>query len=462
VTPVIRVVGLGPSTAEHITERTVRLIRESPTVRFRTLVHPSAVHFGDVTSYDEFYERANSFDELYEEIVDDLVRVAHEVPGGEVLYVVPGSPVVAERTVELLRERDDIEVVTEPAVSIIDVACAALGRDPMNVGLRVLDALASRDNVRGPGPILLLQTYSPEVLASVADRLPASGDVTILHHLGLEDELVFACRADELTNFRAADHLTSLWVEEFRDAGEAMSDLVDFMKRLRTECPWDQEMTHASLMRYLLEEAYETFDALERFVKASEEGVPDDVLIDHVEEELGDLLFQVVFHAELGEEEGNFNFASIADTVRDKLTGRHPHVFGDVKVSGADEVAARWEVMKQEEKGRDSVTEGIAWQLPALTLYDKLLRKAALVDVDVESAEVARQRALAALASLKLDSGVASGGTSSHVAREWGDVLSALVAAAHAADIDLEGELRERAMLLRDAIRASEVTKPAE
>jgi tetrapyrrole methylase family protein/MazG family protein len=462
VTAVVRVVGLGPSTADHITERTARLIRESPTVRFRTVVHPSAAHFGEVTSYDELYERANSFEELYEEIIVDLVRLAHDAPGGEVLYVVPGSPVVAERTVELLRERDDVEVVTEPAVSIIDVACAALGRDPMNVGLRILDALASSDNLRGPGPILLLQTYSPEILASVADRLPTSGDVTILHHLGLDDEIVLVCRADELTNFRSADHLTSLWVEEFRDAGEAMSDLIDFTRRLRAECPWDQEQTHASLMRYLLEEAYETFDALETFVKASGEGEPDDVLINHVEEELGDLLFQVVFHAELGDEEGNFNFASIADTLRDKLTGRHPHVFGDVKVSGADEVAARWEVIKKDEKGRASVTDGIALQLPALTLYDKLLRKAALVNVAVENAEVARQRALGALASLSFDNAVANDETDSHVAREWGDALSELVAAAHAADIDLEGVLRERAMLLRDAIRETEVAKPAE
>ncbi len=128
----------------------------------------------NVESYDEFYERANSFDELYAEIADDLVRLACESPDREVLYVVPGSPVVAERTVELLRERDDVSVLTEPAVSVIDVACAVLGRDPMKVGLRVVDALASVENLRGPGPILLLQTYSPEILASVADRLPAS------------------------------------------------------------------------------------------------------------------------------------------------------------------------------------------------------------------------------------------------------------------------------------------------
>jgi tetrapyrrole methylase family protein / MazG family protein len=463
VTCVVRVVGLGPSIAEHITERTARLIRESPVVRFRTVVHPSAVHFGEVTSYDEFYERANSFDELYEEIVDDLVRLAHESPEGEVLYVVPGSPVVAERTVELLRERDEIVVVTEPAVSIIDVACAALGRDPMNVGLRILDALASSDNLRGPGPILLLQTYSPEILASVADRLPASGDVTILHHLGLDDQLVFTCRADELTNFRAADHLTSLWVGEFRDAGVAMSDLVDVATRLRAECPWDQEQTHASLTRHLLEEAYEALDALEAFVRASDEDSLNDALVHHVEEELGDLLFQVLVHAELGDEEGYFNLATIADSVRDKLIGRHPHVFGDVTVANADEVAANWETLKQTEKGRDSITDGIAWQLPALTLYTKLLRKAALVDIMIEPGDVSRQRALDAIAALTFDAhAVGDGTSSSNVSDAWGDALSALVAAARFAGVDLEGALRERAMTLRDAIREAEVTKPAE
>jgi uncharacterized protein YabN with tetrapyrrole methylase and pyrophosphatase domain len=186
-------------------------------------------------------------------------------------------------------------------------------------------------------------------------------------------------------------------------------------------------------------------------------------MVHHVEEELGDLLFQVVFHAELGDEEGNFNFASIADGVRDKLIGRHPHVFGDVTVANADEVATRWEVLKQTEKGRDSITDGIAWQLPALTLYTKLLRKAALVDTMVESGDVSRQRALDAIASLELDhDAVGDGTSSSNVSAAWGDALSALVAAARFAGVDLEGVLRERAMMLRDAIRDSEATKPDE
>lgn len=455
--PVVRVVGLGPGTLDNVTLRTHALLRESPVVRFRTRQHPSAYHFVDVGSYDEFYEDASSFEELYEEIVDDLVALALGSPTHEVVYAVPGSPLVAERTVELLRERREVTTITELAVSVIDVACAALGRDPMSAGLRVVDALGSNEDFRGPGPLLILQTYAPEVLASVADRLPAAVEVVVLHHLGLDDEVVTTLRASELASFHEADHLTSLWVEGFRDAGEAMGDLIDFMKRLRAECPWDQEQTHASLTRHLLEEAYETIDALETFARVEAEGVDDEAAIDHVEEELGDLLFQIVFHAELGDEEGNFNFATIADTVRDKLIGRHPHVFGDVTVTGSDDVATRWEVLKQKEKGRESVTDGIAWQLPALTLYTKLLRKAVLVDVAATSGEASRENALRALNALHLDDvSVRDAQSSSNVEDAWGDAISALVAAAQFAGVDLEGVLRERATKLRDAIHEVE------
>jgi tetrapyrrole methylase family protein/MazG family protein len=426
-------------------------------VRFRTRLHPSAAAFSDAVTYDELYERAESFEELYPAIVDDLVALATSADHHEVLYVVPGSPVVAERTVELLRAREDVTTVLEPAVSVIDVACAVLGRDPMSVGMRVVDALASSEDFRGPGPLLILQTYSPEVLANVADRLPDACEVTVLHHLGLDDQVIASLDAKELPTFRVADHLTSLWVEGLRDAGDAMNDLVAFMKRLRAECPWDQEQTHASLTRHLLEEAYETLDALEAFDRSITTGGPNDALIDHVEEELGDLLFQIVFHAELGDEEGNFNFATIADGVRDKLIGRHPHVFGDVTVTDADDVASRWEDLKRAEKGRESVTDGIAWQLPSLTLYTKLLRKAALVDVELDSGEVARERALAAIAALRLDDeSVGDAVSSSNVSGLWGDALSALVTAARFAGVDLEGVLRERAATLRDAIREVE------
>ncbi len=458
--PVVRVVGLGPSSAQHLTAHTTELLTSSPVVRLRTRIHPAADAFSGVLSYDDYYDSADSFEVLYPKIVDNLVELASTSPNGEVVYAVPGSPMVAERTVELLRLRSDVEVICEPAISVIDVACARLGKDPMALGLRVVDALGSVEPFRGPGPLLILQTYAPEILASVADRLPRETVVTVLHHVGLDDEVIKELPAMELVSFDSADHLTSLWVEGLRTAGESMDDLVDFMRRLRAECPWDQEQTHASLTRHLLEEAYETLDALETFVRVESEVGDHSVAVAHVEEELGDLLFQIVFHAELGDEEGHFNFATIADGVRDKLTGRHPHVFGDVEVSGSEEVASRWEDLKKKEKGRESVTDGIAWQLPALTLYAKLLRKAQQVDLGSGTGENARAQAISALQSLNFaPSGAIDSQSTSDTESAWGDALSAIAMCAQWSGVDLEGVLRERALQLRSEIQQHESSK---
>jgi len=399
----------------------------APVVRLRTRVHPAADGLAHV-SYDEWYDAADSFDDLYTRIVDDLVALATTSPNGEVVYVVPGSPVVAERTVEMLRERGSLDLICEPAVSVIDVACAALGIDPMAAGVRVVDALDSTEPFRGPGPLLILQTYAPEVLASVADRLPAETSVTVLHHLGLDDEQLLVTSAGELPRFLEADHLTSLWVPGLRTAGEAADDLVTFMRQLRAQCPWDQEQTHGSLTRHLLEESYEALDALTALDVMIESGEEDAEVVAHAEEELGDLLFQVLFHAELGDEESRFSFATIADAVRDKLTQRHPHVFGDVVVHSSDEVAANWEVLKAVEKGRSSVLDGIAWDLPALALYAKVAQKArkrGIVTSSIESAPDLRD--LLAVVETALDDGV-----------------------------DLEDALRRQVQQLADLVRGTE------
>jgi tetrapyrrole methylase family protein/MazG family protein len=291
----------------------------------------------------------------------------------------------------------------------------------------------------------------------VADRLAPDITVTVLHHLGLDDEVITKMRADELVAFSRADHLTSLWVDGLRTAGEATDDLVSFTRRLRAECPWDQEQTHGSLTRHLLEEAYEALDALETFVRLGEDGGVSDEATAHVEEELGDLLFQIIFHAELGDEEGRFNFATIADAVRDKLTYRHPHVFGDVQVNDSNDVASRWEVLKQKERGRESITDGIAWQLPALTLYAKLLRKAATIDAAKLEGASARDEAVEKLETLSfLLEGANDAALTAQVDPAWGDAVTSLLRAAQWAGVDLEGVLRHRCEQLRDDIRRIE------
>jgi len=405
----------------------------------RTREHPAAQEFSEIESYDSLYESAESFDSLYLAIVDDLCTLAKASSNGEVVYAVPGSPVVAEHTTELLLARTDVRVILEPAVSVIDVACTALGQDPMTGNLRVCDALGTIEPFRGPGPLLILQTYSPEILVTVADRLPPGTEVIILHHLGLSDQKILKISSEMLAHFADADHLTSLWVSGLRTAGETMDDLVSFARQLRAQCPWDQEQDHASLIKYLLEESYETIEALENFVRQAPEGSDDPALIAHVEEELGDLLFQVVFHAELGDEEGRFNLATIADSVRDKLTGRHPHVFGEVKLDTSGDVVKQWEEIKKEEKGRTGAMDGIVWQLPALTLAAKVLSRARKTSIALESPANARIRAME---KIQLDATTES----------LGAALWSIVVLADEFGIDLEGALREQIYALRTDI----------
>ncbi len=149
--------------------------------------------------------------------------------------------------------------------------------------------------------------------------------------------------------------------------GERLLELVAVMDRLRSPggCPWDARQTHRSLVEYLVEEAYEAVDAIER----------DDR--DHLREELGDLLLQVVFHARIAQEdpEAPWGIDEVADGIVAKLVSRHPHVFGDVDAATAEEVERNWHALKAKEKGRESVTDGIPAALPALVLAAKVLAR---------------------------------------------------------------------------------------
>ena len=442
----VRVVGLGPGDAELLSTRTTRLLREASVARLRTAVHPAAAAFPTIASYDSWYESAASFDDLYAAIADDLVALAQAHPDDEVLYAVPGAPNVAETTVSLLLGRDDVEVICEPALSVIDVVVARLGRDPMASGLRIVDALGEGP-LSGPGPLLVLQTYAPAVMAWLADRLPPATDVVVLHHVGLPDEQIVTLSSDRLSQFDAADHLTSVWVESVRTPGVALDELVAVTHRLRQECPWDQEQTHGSLARHLLEESYEALDALDAFVRLDETNAVTEGAVADLVEELGDVLFQVAFHAELGDEEDRFTLTTIADGVREKLVHRHPHVFGDAVAPTAGDVERRWEEIKKAEKSRDSVLDGVVWHLPALSLFATVQRKSKGI-LERPDAEQARRHALDALAQL--------GETADPTT--WGEALAALATWGAVLGVDLESALRQRALALRDAVYSREAS----
>jgi tetrapyrrole methylase family protein / MazG family protein len=382
--PRIVVCGLGPAGPDLVTAATHDAVARIPHRFLRTARHPAAGVVGEVPTFDHLYDGADSIDGVYTAIVEALVTAAAK--RGEVLYAVPGSPAVAERTVELLLADDRVAVDVLPALSFADLAWVRLGIDPVERGVRLVDGHRFEIEAAGErGPLLVAQCDDRHVLSDVKLVLgeaveEAGGDevaVTVLQRLGLPDERIVELPWPELDRAARPDHLTSLYVPRLATplASETAA-FAEVVHRLRAECPWDRQQTHQSLRHHLLEEAYEVLEALDHLDVEAGEG------FDALEEELGDLLFQVFLHARLATEEGRFTLEDVVRGISDKLVGRHPHVFGGATVDSADEVAERWERLKKAEKGRASVMDGIPATLPALAYALKVQRKAASQGVD--------------------------------------------------------------------------------
>jgi tetrapyrrole methylase family protein/MazG family protein len=467
--PHVTVVGLGPAGADLVGPGVADMVAAAPGRAYlRTARHPAAARFEGVPAFDHLYEAAVTFDEVYAGIVEALVAAAVEVAPEPVVYAVPGSPLVAERSVDLLRANARVEVTIRPALSFLDLAWVALGIDPLAEGVRLVDAAAFGPVASSEGgPFLVAQCWSRHLLSEV--KLAASDDdgmvpprPVVLHHLGLDDEVVAAVDWWDLDRTVEPDHLTSLYVPgavplDVRTAGREMARLVALMDTLRERCPWDRAQTHSSLMPHLVEETYEVLDAL-----AEVDGPEADAdAYAHLEEELGDLLFQIVFHARLADEAGYFDLAGVASGVHDKLVHRHPHVFGDVDADSADQVVANWESIKKSEKGRSSVTEGIPAALPALMLATKLARKARAVGLEPDDATAAETAdTLEALTRRaegtdpQPDDPLSRDTADLH--RSLGELLFAVANLAQRLGVDAEQALRDRALSLRADIRAAE------
>ena len=268
--PHITVVGLGPAGIDHVGTRAAEHLDGAARPFLRTARHPAAAAWPDATTFDHLYESGATFDEVYAAMVEALVAAAAATPAGPVVYAVPGSPSVAERSVELLRADDRVEVTVVPALSFLDLAWNALGLDPLAAGVRLVDA-ATFPSVaaREPGPFLVAQAWSRHLLSDMKLGAPGGDDdprprPVLLHHLGLDDEVVVAVDWWELDRTLEPDHLTSVYVPAGggRAVGEEMARLAVLMDTLRERCPWDRAQTHASLMPHLVEECYEVLDAL--------------------------------------------------------------------------------------------------------------------------------------------------------------------------------------------------------
>ena len=345
---------------------------------------------------DDEYERGEGFDDVYRSIVTTLLDAATSgttsgtTSGITVCYAVPGSPSVAERTVELLREAAPargVEVRVEPAVSYLDLAFERLGVDALAAGVLLVDAATFTASAAGHhGPVLVAQAWSRQLLSDMKlalDEPPEGQTAVILHHLGLADERVETVAWADLDRAVEPDHLTSVFVPSLEvPPAAALMTLAETVAVLRRACPWDREQTHASLVRHLLEETYEAMEALEALGPDPASAPPEAAA--HAEEELGDLLCQVLFHATIGAEEGLFNLGDIARSINDKLVTRHPHVFGDTVAETADDVVRNWERAKDKSKLRTHLLEGIPAAMPGLARAEKVERKLASIGLGWE------------------------------------------------------------------------------
>lgn len=440
--------GLGPAGAELVTAGTAALLAGDRPVRLRTGRHPAVAELGlgHVPTYDPAYEAADTFAEVYRRIADDLLALAAE--HGEVVYAVPGSPRVLERTVDLLAAEaaaGGVELDVRPALSFLDLAWVRLGIDPLEEGVRLVDGHRFATAAAGQrGPLLVAHCHNRRVLSDIklAVDEPPDDPVLVVQRLGSPDEAITEVAWADLDRSVEPDHLTSLWIP--RLAAPVAAELVAFVELVRTlreQCPWDREQTHSSLTRHALEEAYEVVEAIAAWDAA--EGTDAEADADeHLAEELGDLLFQVVLHATLGAERGAFTLAEVARGIHDKLVRRHPHVFppeGATAEAPSDvpSLLRTWEEIKREEKGRASVMDGVPDDLPSLLWAHKVLRKA-------DAAGHPWAPAPGAAARPPTD------------AVDLGDRLLALVHAARAADVDPETALRTAAARVRDQVLAAE------
>lgn len=386
--PLIHIVGLGPGPARYLTLETRDLLLSGLPVYLRTAVHPTIAELHawgcTYTSFDPLYEKADHFALLYQQIGELLVQEANA--HGEIVYALPGHPLVAETTVQNLQRlapEHGIRLHIVPSMSCLDVIFTALGIDPGD-GLQVRDGLVlDGRNLSYEHPLLITQIYSQPVASEIKlqllERLDPEQPVTLIRAAGCEDQQIAEIALEELDRQPWIDHLTTLYIPAVPAAKAPWVRLREVVAQLRNPeggCPWDLKQTHHSLRKYVLEEAYEVISAIE-----SED--PDALC-----EELGDLLLQVVLQAQVAEDEDSFTLDEVANGIADKLIFRHPHVFGDAEAETPEAVREQWEILKAQEKAAKggeashSVLGDLPLAMPSLALAEKISRKVAHVGFD--------------------------------------------------------------------------------
>jgi tetrapyrrole methylase family protein/MazG family protein len=421
----ITVVGLGPGHRAARTIETQTVLDTASTVILRTGIHPGVdelIADPRVSTCDDLYDRLDSFEAVYDAVVDRVIGAAQT---GDVVYAVPGNPTFGERTVALLRDRArdaGISIELLAAVSALDEIAARLGIDPLADEVQLIDAArlaemldqepfaAGRLHVDAHRPALIGQVYSSDLATAVKLALThIYGDahpVTVLTATGVpEEEDLQTIPLGTLDRHRV-NHLTSVWVGPIAglEAFRTESTVKQVVAHLRAPggCPWDREQTIESMRDSLLDETYEVADAI------------DNGDLENLVEELGDVLFHVVFQSQIATESGDFTIEDVYESISRKLIRRHPHVFGTVQAETPADVIRTWNQIKSEEKAGK----------PQRTLYEKLPRSMP-----------AMQRAIKLIGNdAPRDSNAPDSGTP-------GDQLLALIAGMIAEGFDPEKEL---------------------
>lgn len=442
----ITVVGLGPGDARHLTQAVQEVLAGAREVWLRTTRHPAAAALPgglQIHSCDDIYDREDSFEAVYRAIAARLIEAAQTRP---VVYAVPGDPAVGETSVAYLRRaaREAGAAFTVlPGVSFIGPTLAALGWDALD-GLQLADAtaLAARHHpdLDPDRPALVAQVFSrlvaTDLKLTLLNQYPAEHPLTLVAGAGTDCLRLATLPLLSLDRRDDCDDLTTIAIPPLAYPGSLLR-LADVVARLRAPdgCPWDRAQTHETLRPYLLEETYEALAAL------------DAADMPALAEELGDLLLQIVLHAQLAVEGGEFSLPDVVRAITEKVVRRHPHVFADAHVETAEEVRVSWDALKRRERagrGEADPFAGIPPDLPALARAQLLQRKA-------EGHEVpASQGPRVALGALDDDPGSAAAR-----AERIGAALWAIAAVARVWDIDAETALREAALRFVEQVRRS-------
>lgn len=426
----ITVIGLGPGSLDRVPGPVLNVLTdEKQTVIARTRRHPAAGELAalrPVTFCDDLYEHADTFDDVYVAIVD---RVREAAVGGPVVYAVPGSPLVGEFAVQKLVSGGGVEVI--PGESFVDAVLAEVAYDPLDRGLQILNGHDLGEPLVLDKPTIIGHVDNETVLGDVVDRVSrvVSDDttVTVIVEAGSADSKVSTTTPGDV-DLSLAGFRTSLWLDP---EPSGIVGAIRVMRRLREECPWDREQTHHTLVKNLIEETYELVEAISELPQDPEE---DWVAYSRVEDELGDVLLQVLFHAAIARQAGGFDIDGVAAVMQEKLIRRHPHVFGDVEVEDASDVKANWDRIKAEESGVDGSTlDGVPSGLPALQRAAKIQNRAAKVGFDWDSANQVAPKLSEELAELQ--DAVAAG---EHIDEELGDLMFTVVNLARHLGVDPE------------------------